>query len=633
MAAKTPDLTYVDFETKGIEKRPAYPPEPVGVSILEPGSEPVYHSWGHPTNNNTTKAKGRAALAKVWLDPRRVLCFHHAKFDIDVGETYLDLALPEPERMEDTGILGFLALPRAYSHRLKDLARALLNIPADERDELKRWVLTNCKEQLGRKTKGWEAYMWMAPGDLVGRYGRADVVMTKKLRAHFEQTARDMSVAYLRERCLVRVILQMERLGVPVDVPALRRDVPTYRALMEKIDVWVRKRLKASPDLNVDADQDLADALARAGKVADDGWVLTPKGQRSVAADALEDMLTDKQLLSALTYRGTLATCLGTFMEPYLISGEKHEGIAYVEWNQFKEKGLGTKSGRLSSSPNFQNIPTELDKILLIIDTIIAAFKRLKTIDGKLPLPMVRRYIAAHRGEIIFGRDYNSQEYRFFAHYENGALCDEYIADPWMDIHQKVTDMVNAATGRGLSRRLGKTLNFGVLYGQGIAKLARSLGISYDEAKALLMLYFKLVPGIKKLREMMDDRERNDEPIWTIGGRRYFCEPAFWSKAEGRLKRYAYRLVNLLMQAGSADQTKAAMIEYYTQHRKHGRLIMQVHDELVGVCPIGREREELARLKLAMEVNPISQIVNVPMLSEGYYGPNFFDTKSLPRGE
>lgn len=619
------DVAFVDFETKGIEARPQYPPEPVGVAIEAPRQPPEYLAWGHPTDNNTTKEKAIKRLQALWgqaAASRLRLCFHNAKFDLDVGEVHLGLALPPPLQVEDTGILGFFDDPRAFSHRLKDLAKNKLGIQPDERDELKAWVLANCKAQLGRKTKNWGAYMWMAPGSLVGRYAKADIRMTKELFEHYDKIRESMLGAYDRERQLVYVLLDMERHGVNVDVPLLRRDVQLYDEVLVNLDQWIKRRLGAPAELNIDSDTDLATWLEEAGVVSQ--WVLTEKGNRSVSAEALDASLTDRELFGALQYRGTLSTCLGTFMKNWLASGEQHGGVVYVEWNQFKDrKGLGTKSGRLSSSPNFQNIPTELEAINKARPSFCP------------PLPVCRRYITAPKGWVVVSRDYNSQEYRLFAHYEDGQLAQAYREDPWRDIHLFVTNLINEAIGSNFSRKSGKTINFGILYGQGIRALAAMLKCSVEEAKSILDTYLNLLPGVKDIRSQMDARDHSGDPITTIGGRIYYPEPPMLVKDKFRggmrWQRFGYKLVNLLIQAGAADYSKQAMINYHFRTKKHGRLIMQVHDELVAIAPAKHAKAELKQLKIAMEDMNIK--LDVPMLSEGSFGPNFADLEDLPRGQ
>ena len=90
---KVPEVAVVDFETFGIQRRPAYPPVPVGVSIIKPGKAPRYYSWGHGSDNNCTKEDARRALLEVW-ETYPILC-HNGKFDYDVATTHVSELISE----------------------------------------------------------------------------------------------------------------------------------------------------------------------------------------------------------------------------------------------------------------------------------------------------------------------------------------------------------------------------------------------------------------------------------------------------------------------------------------------------------------------------------------------------------
>ena len=110
----------VDFETEAIADRPAYPPRPVGVAIAGPGRPAArYFAWGHPSGNNATLGDVRSKLAELWRAPDAELVFQNGKFDLDVAETHLGLALPDWRRTHDTLFLAFLADPHSASLSLK----------------------------------------------------------------------------------------------------------------------------------------------------------------------------------------------------------------------------------------------------------------------------------------------------------------------------------------------------------------------------------------------------------------------------------------------------------------------------------------------------------------------------------
>lgn len=147
--------------------------------------------------------------------------------------------------------------------------------------------------------------------------------------------------------------------------------------------------------------------------------------------------MTDKVLLGVLKYRTQLNTCMNTFMQPWLAVADASGGLIYTTWHQTKstESGgaVGTRTGRLSSTPNFQNIPKEFSPIF----HHEAPGKKLpkSPFKGLPALPLVRSYVVPFKGHVFIDRDYSQQEPRILAHFDGGALMDKYLEDPWVDFH------------------------------------------------------------------------------------------------------------------------------------------------------------------------------------------------------
>ncbi|WP_207838907.1 DNA polymerase, partial [Pseudomonas sp. 43(2021)] len=140
-----------------------------------------------------------------------------------------------------------------------------------------------------------------------------------------------------------------------------------YNEWRVKIDAWIIKTLKASPDINLDSGEQLVNAMVKAGKADPDLLPRTPTGKFQTNKEALLQGVTDKVLLAVLKYRTQLNTCLNTFMQPWLATAEASGGLIFTTWNQTKtpsgDSNVGTRTGRLSSTPNFQNIPKEFQPI------------------------------------------------------------------------------------------------------------------------------------------------------------------------------------------------------------------------------------------------------------------------------
>lgn len=615
MAIKQP--IYIDLETHPIESRPAYPPKPVGVSIRWPGKKGVYHSWGHPTKNNTTLKAGQGAIQLAYQSGLS-LCFHHGKFDLDVIQTHLGIAVPRHDRLHDTMLLAYLDDPYARSYGLKDLGVSKCGIEATERDELRDWIFTHIQGAKQKKSE-WGRYICQAPGDLVGKYADGDTLRSKLL---FEKLSprvlKEMPEAYRRELELMPILLANEQHGIRVDVKALERDIKIYDKVLLDVENWIRKRLKA-PDLELTKGADLADALEKAGKIHG-GWVLTDKGSRSVAAEALELMLEDKPLLAALAYRAPLVTSLNTFMKVWFTQASQTGGLVFFQWNQIRDdQGYGTATGRMSTSPNWQNIPAE-KRMRPLEKWAIPLLPKLL-----IPLPRVRRYVLPDsKDHVIIDRDYSSQEPRLLAHFEGDKLQAAYNEKPDLDMHQFVTDVIrDIGMLPDFSRDDGKDINLAQIYGQGIKHLARKLKRDESVVKRIRKIYFEQFPGVKELQDDMKYRESAKLPVRTLGSRLYYCEEPRFMKKYNRIQTFAYKLVNYLIQGSAADQTKQAIIEY-DRMKDFGRWMLQVHDELAVSCPKAKVRGEMPLLKMAMET---ALEMDVPCLSEGSMGLNFHELK------
>ena len=249
----------IDFETKAIQRRPVYPPEPVGVALKHNGSRGRYLSWGHPEGNNSTFEMAHAALRRAY-DSGEELLFHNAKFDLEVATKFFNLPMVPWQRYHDTMFQVFLEDPYARSFALKPSAERILSLLPEERDAVQDWLIEH--RVVARNAKDWGAYICEAPADLVGRYAIGDVDRTYALHKHLLPWIKQMGMleSYDRERQVMPILLRNEQQGMRVDADLLAADVARYQRELERADDWLRKKLK-TPGLNIDATEDLADAL------------------------------------------------------------------------------------------------------------------------------------------------------------------------------------------------------------------------------------------------------------------------------------------------------------------------------------------------------------------------------------
>lgn len=630
---KAPACITIDFETYPIQGRPEYPPKPVGVSIRAAGDKRAhYYAWGHPSENNCSMADAKKALAAAWADPRPKL-FHNAKFDIDVAVEHMGMRMLRWEEFHDTMFVLFLLDPHSPDLKLKPAAERLLGIAPEELDAVAKWILEHKKqidpillELGGLDDKGKPvlkitpaktgAGIFLAPGKLVGDYANGDVDRTEKLfKWGWPQVLdRGMKEAYDRERKLLPILLENERVGMRVDVPGLRRDIALYRTALQSADVWLRKRLKVT-DLNLDNDREVADALDRAGIIDEDAWTLTASGGRSVSKkNLLPEMYNDPRVASVFGYRNRLSTCLKMFMLPWeRQAAARGDSAISTNWNQVRGTEGGTRTGRPSTSnPNFLNISKTWDDK----DDGYAHPGFLKSLPS---LPLVRGYILPDKGDVFCHRDFNGQELRILGHYEDGALLQAYQAEPRMDVHDFVRQLIEDIAGLYYHRTQVKITNFRRIYGGGAPATAGALNVSIDVAKQLLTAHGKALPGVKDLSDQIKAISKANQPINTWGGREYYVEPPRYDERYKRHMTYEYKLLNYLIQGSAADATKEAIIRYDSHPDKKGRFMVTVYDEINSSAPKGYVKQEMAVLKECME----GLDFDVPMLTDGKTGPNW----------
>ncbi|MBI4827443.1 MAG: DNA polymerase I [Nitrospinae bacterium] len=277
---------------------------------------------------------------------------------------------------------------------------------------------------------------------------------------------------------------------------------------------------------------------------------------------ALEDLAADHPLPAlALEYR-QLAKLKGTYVDALPRMINPATGRIHTSFNQ-----TITATGRLSSSdPNLQNIP----------------------IRGELGRAIRRAFIAPPGWRIV-SADYSQVELRILASLaEETALLEAFKRGE--DIHTRTAAEVFHVDARLVTpemRRVAKSVNFGVVYGQTAFGLAGGLGIPRAEAQRYIDNYFRMYPRVKAYIEQTIAQARKDGYVTTLAGRRRYLPDINAKNRQAR--QFAERnAVNSPIQGSAADLIKIAMIALSRALGAGGwaaRMILQVHDELVFEAP------------------------------------------------
>jgi DNA polymerase-1 len=550
--------------------------------------------------------------------------FHNAKFDVEVAVAEFGFEYPEWSRIHDTLPMLFLHNPRLESFSLKPSSELLLDMPPEERDIVVDWLvkhqpvagwkLSDNPRSKGKHTRYAGAYIALAPGDIVGKYAIGDTTRTKRLARFLypDLKRRGMVDAYDLERELMPHLSLMEKQGVRVNVRRLSRDIELYEKAKARLEAWLLKKLRAGADFNLDSGPQLVDALVSAKLAVPEKLGYTPTGKLQSNKAALSLGVTNKQVLAALKYRSSLATCLRTFMRPWHATAVESGGYIYTTWNSTRTSrdagNVGARTGRFSSTPNFQNLAT-------IFEILFGDGKSLPKAPVELPpLPHVRQYVVPHApGEKLIGRDFDGQELRVLAHYEDDVLREQYCRAPKTDLHQHVADQL-AARGFPIGRRRAKTINFAIIYGVGLGKLAEQLYTTVDEAREIRSAYFSTFPSIRRMTREVSSRLESGGSIRTLAGREYYVEDP--KIVNGKMRTFGYKGPNILIQGSSADLTKMAMVHLAKVKPKRMKLLLSVHDEIVCSTPKEHWREDMALMAEVMNTPRL----DVPILSDGYHG-------------
>jgi DNA polymerase I-like protein with 3'-5' exonuclease and polymerase domains len=591
-------MNVIDFETEAIEKRPNFPPKPVGVSIWRAEAEsPTYLAWGHPSGNNSTWEEAQRALASVWDQDN---CYHNGRFDTEVAHKYMNLPRPhDPLKVHDTLFLNYLYDPQADTLSLKPSAQRILNIDPEEQVDLQKFL-----GGLGYVGKDWGAHISKAPGHVVAPYANGDTFRTRKLYDHLmmDINQKGMLEAYRREQRLAAILNQNESDGIRINQEKLEEDLDVYERQFKSATERLIGLIGAC---NPDSAVELGNRLIASGRCVEEDFKRTPTGKLSVAKDSIDNAVRDPELRQILQYRSNLKTILTTFMRPWTEMAGRTRGRLHPEFNQVRGEQYGTRTGRLSSSnPNFQNIPTEF---------------KVEPPKGLLPIPFMRQYVLPDEGHILVTSDFNGQEMRIAAHFAEGRAAEIYRNDPGADFHQAVSEIIERDAGLSLDRKLVKITGFSLIYGSGINSLAELLGVDRTTASTIRTHYFQALPGFKELMDDVSKRGRQGLPVKTWGGRLIYAEKG--KLVNGQQWTFEYKLLNYLIQGSAADQTKEAIntTGYKTRNR---RFLATVHDENVYSVNPEYLEQEIAEIRASMETQ---QGWDVPFKAKVETGLNWWD--------
>ncbi len=329
----------------------------------------------------------------------------------------------------------------------------------------------------------------------------------------------------------------------------------------------------------------------------------------------LEKMKGDHPIIDTILQYRSLAKLKSTYVDalPTLINPQTQR--VHTNYNQ-----TVTTTGRLSSSnPNLQNIPIRTE------------FSR-----------QIRKAFIPKENWLFLGADYSQIELRILAHLSGEPILIEAYQTN-QDIHTVTAKLLfNKSEINTQERNLGKTINFGVIYGMGSQKFARETGVSVAEAQKFISIYREKYARVFDYLETMKQEALAYGSVTTILGRkRYFTfndpnlnqlkgsESSAINLANLKLNNYDAQLLraaaNAPIQGSSADIIKMAMIDINKILADYqAKLLLQVHDELVFELPPTEIEDLKPKIKTTME-NVIK--LKIPLVVDVHVGKNWMETK------
>lgn len=481
---------------------------------------------------------------------------------------------PLPDYAGDLHLQVFLLHSAAYS--LEDLIEAAgITLPMPIKDLSKKSQGGFTKERALPVFASWLSQLKELPA---------------KLKE--EIAAEDLDELYETvEFPLARILFEMECEGIAINKDILLKIGKEYQQRMDEIAFKVYQY--AGHEFNIGSTKQLAAVLFDELKLKGGGK------KRSTAADVLEKMKGSHPIVDEILEYRKYSKIVSTYidgLEKYI-----HGGKIYTTFNQ-----TATATGRLSSSdPNLQNIS-------------------IKSEEGRA----IRQAFEAPKGYWLISADYSQVELRMLAHMANEQFMIQAFNEG-VDIHNRTASVIFGVAPDEVTpeqRRVAKTVNFAIIYGQTEFGLSQELGISRVQARTFIASYFASYPNIHRFMDGLIAFCEEYGYVETLMHRRReipeIQDKNFMVREFG--KRAA---MNAPIQGSAADLIKIAMIHMakaLKEKNLKSRMLLQIHDELIFLVP----DEELETMKaLVPEVMDHAMNLQVPLEASVNYGRSWYEAK------
>ncbi|PHX83082.1 MAG: DNA polymerase I [Flavobacteriales bacterium] len=419
-------------------------------------------------------------------------------------------------------------------------------------------------------------------------YAAEDADITWQLQNVFSPLLKEANAQKLFDEVempLVPVLAAMEREGIAIDTETLKKYSTQLATEISVIELAIQN-LAGTP-FNISSPKQVGDILFEVLKISAKPKK-TKTGQYATGEDILQKLIKNHPIIEKILEYREMMKLKNTYVDTLPEMMNVKTGRIHTSYNQ-----VVAATGRLSSdNPNLQNIPV-------------------RTARGR---EIRKAFIPKNNNYVLMSADYSQIELRIVA-----SICgDENMCAAFRDgkdIHTATAARVYGIAESEVTKEMrykAKSVNFGIIYGQGAFGLAENLGISRGEAKELIENYFREYPGVKKYMDDTVNFAREYGYVQTILGRRRYLSDILSTNAvvRGFAERNA---INAPIQGSAADMIKVAMINVQAaliKNKFETKLLLQVHDELVFDVP----ENEVEIVKPVIEAAMINALkLNVPI--------------------
>lgn len=566
-----------DTETTSLDEMEA---ELIGISFSYRKGLAYYI----PLSADLEEAKATIEIFKPFFEKQDVIKIaHNLKFDYKVLKRY---GVDMQGAMFDTMIAHYLLNPDGR-HVMDYLSEVYLNYKPVVIEAL-----------IGKKGKN-QITLRDLPVEEQTNYAAEDADITFQLYSVFEPQLKKENLEdlfYKVEMPLMQVLAKMELEGVALDKEWLAQESTDLETDLRDLERKIFEM--ADVEFNVNSPRQLGEILFEKLQL-DPKAKKTKTGQYATSEDILQKLSAKHDIIKYILEYRTYQKLKSTYVDALPLQIDKNDNRVHTSFSQ-----TTAATGRLASvNPNLQNIP-------------------IRTVRGQ----QIRGAFVAAPGHKIISADYSQIELRLIAEISNEENMIEAFQNG-EDIHAstaaRLFDIPLEEVSK-VQRGQAKTVNFGILYGQGAFGLAEQTGLSRAEAKQMIEAYFDTYPRLKKYMAEQVEKAHEIGYVETILKRKRHLKDI--NSGNFVVKAHAERnAVNAPIQGSAADVIKLAMINIdkkLTELNLKTKMLLQVHDELLFEAPDDEVDVATSLIKSEME----SAIeTKVPMVVEVGVGENWLE--------